>query len=171
MLRRRNVNIKTVKELDAFPKVPEPYVDKTAVGGTFSIFTICTIAYLIIAETSYYLDSRLQFKFETDTDIDAKLKINIDITVAMPCGRIGADVLDSTNQNMVGHESLEQEDTWWELTQEQRSHFEALKHTNSYLREEYHAIHELLWKSNQVTLYSEMPKRCIYAILYILLNL
>lgn len=34
MLRRRNVNIKTVKELDAFPKVPEPYVDKTAVGGT-----------------------------------------------------------------------------------------------------------------------------------------
>lgn len=159
MLRRRNVNIKTVKELDAFPKVPEPYVDKTAVGGTFSIFTICTITYLIIAETSYYLDSRLQFKFETDTDIDAKLKINIDITVAMPCGRIGADVLDSTNQNMVGHESLEQEDTWWELTQEQRSHFEALKHTNSYLREEYHAIHELLWKSNQVTLYSEMPKR------------
>lgn len=108
----------------------------------------------------------MQFKFETDTDIDAKLKINIDITVAMPCGRIGADVLDSTNQNMVGHESLEQEDTWWELTQEQRSHFEALKHTNSYLREEYHAIHELLWKSNQVTLYSEMPKRCIYAIQY-----
>lgn len=34
MLRRRHVNIKTVKELDAFPKVPEPYVDKTAVGGT-----------------------------------------------------------------------------------------------------------------------------------------
>ncbi|KAK9308350.1 hypothetical protein QLX08_001764 [Tetragonisca angustula] len=159
MLRRRNVNIKTVKELDAFPKVPEPYIDKTAVGGTFSIFTICTIAYLIIAETSYYLDSRLQFKFETDTDIDAKLKINIDITVAMTCGRISADVLDSTNQNMIGHDSLEQEDTWWELTQEQRSHFEALKDMNSYLREEYHAIHELLWKSNQVTLYSEMPKR------------
>ncbi|CAL7946585.1 unnamed protein product [Xylocopa violacea] len=151
--------MKTVKELDGFPKVPEPYVDKTAVGGTFSIFTICTIAYLIIAETSYYLDSRLQFKFEPDTDIDEKLKINIDITVAMPCGRIGADVFDSTNQNMIGQDTLEQEDTWWELTKEQRSHFEALKHMNSYLREEYHAIHELLWKSNQVTLYSEMPKR------------
>lgn len=77
----------------------------------------------------------------------------------MPCGRVGADVLDSTNQNMIGHESLEEEDTWWELTQEQRAHFEALKHMNSYLREEYHAIHELLWKSNQVTLFSEMPKR------------
>lgn len=159
MHRRRNVNIKTVKELDAFPKVPEPYVKKTAVGGTFSIFTFCIIVYLIIAETNYYLDSRLQFKFEPDTDTDAKLKINVDITVAMPCGRIGADVLDSTNQNMVGQETLEYEDTWWELTHEQRSHFEALKHMNSYLREEYHAIHKLLWKSNQVTLHSEMPKR------------
>lgn len=183
MLRKRNVNIKTVKELDAFPKVPEPYVDKTAVGGTckfhtmqfnilfipkykilcfwvaVSIFTICIIGYLIIAETRYYFDSRLQFKFVPDTDIDAKLKINIDITVAMPCGRVGADVLDSTNQNMIVHQSLGEEDTWWELTPEQRSHFEALKHMNSYLREEYHAIHELLWKSNQVTLHSEMPKR------------
>ncbi|XP_043676686.1 endoplasmic reticulum-Golgi intermediate compartment protein 2 isoform X3 [Vespula pensylvanica] len=159
MLRRRHVNIKTMKELDAFPKVPEPYVNKTAVGGTFSIFTFCIIAYLIIAETNYFLDSRLQFKFEPDTDYDAKLKINIDITVAMPCGRIGADILDSTNQNLVGYDTLEEEDTWWELSLEQRSHFEALKHMNSYLREEYHAIHELLWKSNQITLHSEMPKR------------
>ncbi|KAG5306157.1 ERGI2 protein, partial [Acromyrmex insinuator] len=159
MLRRRHVNVKTVKELDAFPKVPEVYVDKTAVGGTFSIFTVLIIMYLVIAETSYYLDSRLQFTFEPDTDIDAKLQINIDVTVAMPCGRIGADVLDSTNQHMIDFDSLTEEDTWWELTQEQRTHFEALKHMNSYLREEYHAIHELLWKSNQVTLYSEMPKR------------
>jgi glutaredoxin-related protein len=34
MLKRRHVNVKTVKELDAFPKVPELYIDKTAVGGT-----------------------------------------------------------------------------------------------------------------------------------------
>lgn len=92
----------------------------------------------------------------------------------MPCGRIGADVLDSTNQNMLSYDSLEEEDTWWELTPEQRAHFEALKHMNSYLREEYHAIHELLWKSNQVILYSEMPMRyvkqtaaCNYAILIV----
>lgn len=103
----------------------------------------------------------MQFKFEPDTEIDAKLQINIDITVAMPCGRIGADVLDSTNQNMLSYDSLEEEDTWWELTSEQRAHFEALKHMNSYLREEYHAIHELLWKSNQITLYSEMPVRYV----------
>lgn len=84
----------------------------------------------------------------------------------MPCGRIGADVLDSTNQHMIDFDSLKEEDTWWELTSEQRIHFDALKHMNSYLREEYHAIHELLWKSNQVTLYSEMPKRYVQIIIY-----
>lgn len=34
MLRRRNVNFKTVKEFDAFPKVPDTYINKSAVGGT-----------------------------------------------------------------------------------------------------------------------------------------
>ncbi|XP_012278146.1 endoplasmic reticulum-Golgi intermediate compartment protein 2 [Orussus abietinus] len=159
MLRRRNVNLKTVKKLDAFPKVPETCVEQSAVGGTFSVLSFFIIIYLIFSELSYFLDSRLQFKFEPDVDIDSKLKINIDITVAMRCNSIGADVLDTTNQHVMGLDQLQEEDTWWELTSDQRAHFEALKHMNSYLREEYHAIHELLWKSNQITLLSEMPKR------------
>jgi len=48
MLRRRHVNVKTVKELDAFPKVPELYVDKTAVGGTCELMDISTIFVLKI---------------------------------------------------------------------------------------------------------------------------
>ncbi|XP_015603691.1 endoplasmic reticulum-Golgi intermediate compartment protein 2 [Cephus cinctus] len=161
MLRRRFVNIKSIKELDAFPKIPETYVEQSAVGGTFSVFVFIAISYLIFSETRYFLDSRLRFRFTPDHEIDAKLKINVDITVAMPCSRIGADVLDSTNQNLIGFKPLKEEDTWWELSREQRLHFDALKHVNTYLREEYHAIHELLWKSNQVTLFSEMPNRTI----------
>ncbi|XP_033211183.1 endoplasmic reticulum-Golgi intermediate compartment protein 2 [Belonocnema kinseyi] len=159
MLRRRKINLSTVKQLDAFPKIPEHYTKQSAVGGTFSVVSFCIIVYLIFAETLYYLESRLKFQFVPDTEISGKLKINIDITIAMPCGRIGADVLDSTNQNLVSFEVLEEEDTWWDLTHEQRQHFDALKLMNSYFREEYHAIHELLWKSNKIALYSEMPKR------------
>ncbi|XP_015110278.1 endoplasmic reticulum-Golgi intermediate compartment protein 2 [Diachasma alloeum] len=159
MLRRRNVNLKTVTQLDAFPKVPESYTNKSAVGGTFSFITFCIICYLILSETRYFLDARLWFKFEPDTEIDAKLKINVDITVAMTCSKIGADILDSTNENLLGFEPLSEEDTWWDLSSNQRSHFDALKHMNSYLREEYHAIHELLWKSHQVAFMGEMPKR------------
>jgi hypothetical protein len=85
--------------------------------------------------------------------------MNIDLTIAMPCAQIGADVVDSTNQNLMTLDTLHEEDTWWELTPDQRAHFEALKHMNSYFREEYHAIHELLWKSNQLTFSNAMPKR------------
>lgn len=77
----------------------------------------------------------------------------------MPCSQLGADILDATNQNLLGFEPLIEEDTWWELSSNQRTHFDALKHMNSYLREEYHAIHEVLWKSNKVAFMSEMPKR------------
>lgn len=31
---KKVVSLKTVRELDAFPKVPESYVESTAVGGT-----------------------------------------------------------------------------------------------------------------------------------------
>lgn len=114
---------------------------------------------MIILETRYFLDAQLYFKFQPDNEIDAKLKINIDITVAMPCSSLGADILDSTNQNLQGFDALSEEDTWWELSMNQRAHFDSLKNMNSYLREEYHAIHELLWKSQQVAYMGEMPKR------------
>lgn len=60
--------------------------------------------------------------------------------------------------------NLEEEDTWFEMSEEQRSHFEDIRHFNSYLREEYHAINQLLWKSAhsfQPTGNSGFPQRLI----------
>lgn len=54
---------------------------------------------------------------------------------------IGADILDSTNQNAYKFGALEEEDTWFELSENQRRYFDSMKHINSYLREEFHAIH------------------------------
>lgn len=53
---------------------------------------------------------------------------------------VGTDVLDSTNQNTYKFGQLEEEDTWFELSENQKLHFENKKHFNSYLREEYHAV-------------------------------
>lgn len=86
------------------------------------------------------MDSKLVFKYVPDTDMDTKLKIHIDITVATPCSSkfcyffasntnkncskisrhnanshhldIGADILDSTNQNVFSFGILEEQDTW-----------------------------------------------------------
>lgn len=161
MLRNRakRVSLKAVKEFDAFPKVSTSYVETSPVGGTLSLVTCILITFLVFAEVQYFLSSRFIFKFLPDTDFDAKLKINVDLTVAMPCGIVGADILDSTSQNVLQFGSLEQEDTWFDLGPEQRLHFDGVRYANSYLREEFHAIQDLLWKSGQTTLFGDMPKR------------
>ncbi|KOB78071.1 putative PTX1 protein isoform 1 [Operophtera brumata] len=148
-----------VKELDAFPKVPDEYVDSTPVGGSFSVLTFLITLWLIYCEVTYYLDSNLVFKFMPDTDMDEKLRINIDITVAMPCSNIGADILDSTSQSVFGFGELQEEDTWFELTQEQQDSFEAVKYLNSYLREEYHSVWQLLWKKGHGSVRATIPPR------------
>lgn len=72
---------------------------------------------------------------------------------------VGADILDSTNQNVFTFGTLEEEDTWFELSQEQRVYFDNMRYINSYLREEFHAIHDLLWKTGETNLYGRLPKR------------
>ncbi|XP_047523392.1 endoplasmic reticulum-Golgi intermediate compartment protein 2 [Pieris napi] len=155
---KKNV-IDKVKEFDAFTKVPEEYVDSTPVGGTFSIITLFIIVCLIYSEVTYFLDSNLVFKFMPDTDMDEKLRINIDITVAMPCSNLGADILDSTSQSVFGFGELQEEDTWFELTQEQQDSFDAVKYLNSYLREEYHSLWQLLWKKGHGSVRATIPPR------------
>lgn len=161
MLRYRGKKkvLEQMKEFDAFPKVPEEYVDSTPVGGSFSILTFLLTLWLIYCEVTYYLDSNLVFKFMPDTDMDEKLRINIDITVAMPCSNIGADILDSTSQSVFGFGELQEEDTWFELTEEQQESFEAVKYLNTYLREEYHSVWQLLWKKGHGSVRATVPPR------------
>lgn len=163
MLRYRGKKkvLEKVKELDAFPKVPEEYVDSTTVGGTFSVITFFIIIWLINSEFSYYMDSNLVFKFMPDTDLDEKLVINIDITIAMPCSNLGADILDSTSQSVFGFGELQEEDTWFDLSEEQQTAFDAVKYLNAYLREEYHSIWQLLWKRGHGSVRATIPVRTI----------
>ncbi|RZC35060.1 COPIIcoated ERV and/or ERGIC N domain containing protein [Asbolus verrucosus] len=159
MLRYRGSKLSRMKKIDIFPKIEETFKETSSVGGTFSIFSFLLIIWLVYSEINYYLDSKFVFKFSPDTDYDAKLKINVDITVAMPCSNLGADTLDSTHQNAYKFGSLEEEDTWFELAPNQQIHFDNKKHFNSYLREEYHAIKDLLWKSSFSTMFADMPER------------
>ncbi|XP_022192383.1 endoplasmic reticulum-Golgi intermediate compartment protein 2 [Nilaparvata lugens] len=160
MLRsRKNKLAETVKEFDTFNKLPESFVESSRVGGTFTLITLTLITWLVYSEIRYYFDNRFIFKFSPDTDYDGKIKLNIDITVAMPCQNVGADILDSTNQNVMMFGNLEEENTWFELSLEQRRHFDNVRHFNMYLREQFHAIQDLLWKSRQVQYYGDPPTR------------
>lgn len=164
MIRNRSSKdrLNAIRRLDAFPKVKEEYQTSSEIGGTrkqairppqpfelhskslrffsVSVLSRLLIIVLIYRETMYYLDSKLVFKFRPDVDMDTKLKIHIDVTVATPCRGVGADILDSTNQNVFSFGVLEEQDTWWELCPNQRTYFEYMQQMNAYLREEYHSL-------------------------------
>jgi len=156
---RRKPVTQIVTELDAFPKIPETYVEQTASGAYVAIITFFLVVLMVYSEMNYYFWPGLKFRFAPDADMSAKLKFNVDMTVAMPCDLIGADILDKTNQNAFTFGRLREEPTWWELDSAQRIHFEEVQRLNQYLREEYHQLQDVLWKSGFSRLYADLPER------------
>lgn len=151
---------KVVEKLDAFNKYPEHYVEQASSSAVVYMVTWVALIVLVCSETSYFIHPpNPSFQFVPDNDFEAKLKINVDMTVAMPCDLIGADILDSTNQNTFAFGRLKEDPTWFDLDRVQRQHFESIRVLNEYLREEYHAIQNLLWKSGQSLLYAQLPER------------
>lgn len=125
-----------------------------------SLLSRLLIAFVIYKEIQYYFETSLVFKFVPDADIQSKLKFNLDMTIKMPCKNIGADILDSTNQNTYSFGVIEEEDVWWNLCPEQKQHFDYMNHLNRYLTEEYHSIAEIMYKTNE-HLNTKMPERSL----------
>ncbi|XP_074532929.1 endoplasmic reticulum-Golgi intermediate compartment protein 2-like [Halichoeres trimaculatus] len=134
-----------VKEIDAFPKVPETYVESSASGGTVSLLAFTLIAVLAILEFFVYRHSWMKYEYEVDKDFTSKLRINIDITVAMDCRDVGADVTDRAESTVVT-EGLTYEPANFELTPEQRSWRMALLQIQDRQRVEY-ALQDVLYKA------------------------
>jgi len=156
---RRKPVAQLVTDLDAFPKVPETYVEHTASGAYVAFVTFLLVMILVYSEINYFLWPGYKFRFSPDADMSAKLKFNVDMTVAMPCDLIGADILDKTSQNAFTFGRLREEPTWWELDEDQRVHFNEVQRLNQYLREEYHQLQEVLWQSGFSKLYADLPPR------------
>ncbi|XP_064634908.1 endoplasmic reticulum-Golgi intermediate compartment protein 2-like isoform X2 [Lineus longissimus] len=150
--------LKAVKELDAFPKVPDSYQETTVAGGGVSIVTFLVITILVISEIRYYSNSTLKYDYEVDKEFEKKIKINVDLTVAMTCDLLGADVVDLTGANAESFGSLKEEPAYFELSPLQRQYQQTIQHVNNYIRQEYAAMHEILWKTGYGGM-SGMPAR------------
>ncbi|XP_061679575.1 endoplasmic reticulum-Golgi intermediate compartment protein 2 [Syngnathoides biaculeatus] len=134
-----------VKELDAFPKVPESYVESSASGGTVSLIAFSAMAALAFLEFFVYRDTWMKYEYEVDKDFSSKLRINIDITVAMRCQHIGADVLDLA-ETMVASDGLKYQPVNFELSPQQKIWHMTLLHIQERLRVE-HSLQDLIFKT------------------------
>jgi len=71
---------------------------------------------------------------------------------------VGADILDLTGQSTETFGHLAEEDTYFELSPAQKDYFSVAQRVNTYLRQEYHALYDTLWKSGYQHS-SSMPSR------------
>lgn len=123
MRRRRAAEV--VKQLDAFPKVPEDYQKPSARGGTFSILSLSLILILVVSEFLYYMDSQYRFRYSVDTDMDSKLLVTLDITIGMPCQYLGADIVDLAGESQSLATHMKMEPALFELSDLQANVFKA----------------------------------------------
>lgn len=141
----RKKALSLVKELDAFPKVPESYVETSATGGTVSLIAFTAMALLAFFEFFVYRDTWMKYEYEVDKDFSSKMRINIDFTVAMKCQHVGADILDLA-ETMITSNGLVYEPVIFTLSPQQKLWHRTLLLIQNRLREE-HALQEVLYKS------------------------
>ncbi|XP_048462808.1 endoplasmic reticulum-Golgi intermediate compartment protein 2-like [Rhincodon typus] len=143
----RKVSPSIIKELDAFPKVPDVCVQTSISGGTVSMLTFTLIAILAIGEFSFFQESWIQYNYQVDTNISSKLQVNLDITVAMQCDFVGADMVDQTEARVGESGDLQYEPTCFELTGKEKAWQRTIQTIQQQLSEE-HNLLEFLIKSS-----------------------
>ena len=79
---------------------------------------------------------------------------------------IGADVIDLTGQRIETFGVLDEEPVHFELSPEQRRQFQMTQNLNEYIREEYHALHKLLWKTGYMGKNNQLPPRFVFVGLF-----
>ncbi|CAH3157369.1 unnamed protein product [Porites lobata] len=132
-VRNRKQTLKVLKELDAFPKVPENYQQTTASGGSVSILTFLFLGILVVSEFWYYRAVETKYDYAVDTDANSKLQINVDLTVAMLCENIGADVLDLSGSTLELGDKLKLEPSHFELTPEQETWLKMFRGMHAFM--------------------------------------
>lgn len=155
MLKRRKVlveniekAVETTKKFDAFFKLQDDFkVESSPARGLGSLIVYLIIIVLVILELGYYFDERFVYSYEVDIDHSSKLKLNVDITVSMTCDQISADVVDTTSKNALSNKDISKEDTWFEMSPNQKNNHNAITTIYEKIRNNYHALHSILWLS------------------------
>ena len=100
----------------------------------------------------------VHFLFWPQYDKTLIVKMLLIVWLLLPAD-VGADVLDLTGQGAATFGKLEEEDVHYELSPHQRRYFEMVHEMNAYVRSEYHALHDFLWRSGLSSMAGNMPKR------------
>uniref|UniRef100_A0A8I3S2Z5 Endoplasmic reticulum-Golgi intermediate compartment protein n=1 Tax=Canis lupus familiaris TaxID=9615 RepID=A0A8I3S2Z5_CANLF len=155
----RKKTLSLVKELDAFPKVPDSYVETSASGGTVSLIAFTTMALLTIMEFSVYQDTWMKYEYEVDKDFSS-LALNMECKLLIFFADVGADVLDLAETMVASADGLVYEPAIFDLSPQQKEWQRMLQLIQSRLQEE-HSLQDVIFKSAFKSASTALPPRAI----------
>lgn len=91
---------KSLKNLDAFPKIADEYAQRTNLGGLITTLVSIIVVFLIQSEFKNYWQLKQEYEFLVEPSNKGKMQINIDMSIAMACAYLNVDVLDVTGQSL-----------------------------------------------------------------------
>uniref|UniRef100_A0A8I3PJH8 Endoplasmic reticulum-Golgi intermediate compartment protein n=1 Tax=Canis lupus familiaris TaxID=9615 RepID=A0A8I3PJH8_CANLF len=153
----RKKTLSLVKELDAFPKVPDSYVETSASGGTVSLIAFTTMALLTIMEFSVYQDTWMKYEYEVDKDFSS-LALNMECKLLIFFADVGADVLDLAETMVASADGLVYEPAIFDLSPQQKEWQRMLQLIQSRLQEE-HSLQDVIFKSAFKSASTALPPR------------
>eukprot|EP00058_Branchiostoma_floridae_P022709 XP_002608199.1 hypothetical protein BRAFLDRAFT_90361 [Branchiostoma floridae] len=131
----RKQTLKVVKEMDAFPKVPESYVQTSTSGATVSILSFVLIGILVLSELIYYSETSMKYEYNVDTELER-----------MTVLALGADVLDLTGNSISTQGSIKEDSVFFDMTPQQKRWQRMVQTVKSSLDKE-KALQHLLFKT------------------------
>jgi len=94
--------LKTLKNLDAYPKTMEDFRVRTFSGAAVSVISGLFIFWLFVSEFVYYLSVEIRPELSVDTSRGEKLRINMDVVFHnLPCSYLSVDAMDISGEHQL----------------------------------------------------------------------
>lgn len=75
----------SMRQFDAFPKLPSTYKTRTQGGGFLTLFVAIISFLLVVNDIAEFIWGWPDYEFSVDKDGDSFMNINVDLVVNTPC--------------------------------------------------------------------------------------
>ncbi|KAF8514551.1 endoplasmic reticulum-derived transport vesicle ERV46, partial [Hysterangium stoloniferum] len=94
------VGPESMRQFDAFPKLPSTYKQRTQGGGFITLFVLLVSFLLIVNDLAEYIWGWPDYEFSVDRDGESFMNINVDLVVNTPCRFLTVDLRDSLGDRL-----------------------------------------------------------------------
>lgn len=77
----------SIRQFDAFPKLPSTYKTRTQGGGFLTLFVAVLSFLLVVNDIAEYIWGWPDYEFNVDKDGSSFMNVNVDLIVNTPCRR------------------------------------------------------------------------------------